>query len=78
MFSMHDSFPMDDVDTHTAMWQNWWMREALTQGKDLNQSEMLFHPNGLDVTLQPRRWASFPLGPLSTACLETRSHSISH
>ena len=61
VFSMHDSFPMDDVDTHTAMWQNWWMREALTQGKDLNQSEMLFHPNGLDVTLQPRRWASFPL-----------------
>ena len=61
VFQMHDSLPMDSVDTHTALWQNWWMREALIHGKDINYSELLFHPTGLDLTLQPRRWTTFPL-----------------
>lgn len=57
---MHDSLMMNNVDTHTALWQNWWMREALGQG-NVNHSQLLFYPEGLDVTLQPRRWATFPL-----------------
>ena len=57
---MHDSLMMNNVDTHTALWQNWWMREALGQG-NVNHSHLLFYPEGLDVTLQPRRWATFPL-----------------
>jgi len=61
VFQMHDSLPMDNMDTHTALWQNWWMRQSLLKGKDLNFSELLFHPAGLDVTLQPRRWSTFPL-----------------
>ena len=61
VFQMGDHFPMDAVDTHTAMWQNWWVLESVTQGYDVNHSQLLFHPNGLDVTLQPRRWATFPL-----------------
>ena len=57
---MHDSLMMNNVDTHTALWQNWWMREALGQGH-VNHSHLLFYPEGLDVTLQPQRWATFPL-----------------
>ena len=57
---MHDSLMMNNVDTHTALWQNWWMREALGQG-NVNHSQLLFYPEGLDITLQPRRWATFPL-----------------
>ena len=57
---MHDSLMMNNVDTHTALWQNWWMREALGQG-NVNYSQLLFYPEGLDVTLQPRRWVTFPL-----------------
>ncbi len=59
--TMHHTLPGDEVDTHTALWQNWWMREALLGGLDINHSQLLFHPTGLDVSLQPRRWTSFPL-----------------
>ena len=59
--TMHHTLPGDEVDTHTALWQNWWMREALLQGLDINHSLLLFHPTGLDVSLQPKRWTSFPL-----------------
>ena len=58
---MHRTLAVNNVDTHTALWQNWWMREALTQGWDINHSQLLFHPTGLDVSLQPRRWTSYPL-----------------
>ncbi|MCY4538416.1 MAG: hypothetical protein OXE52_09340 [Chloroflexi bacterium] len=53
---MHSHLPMDNVDTHQALWQNWWVLEALTQGRDLNYTPYLFHPGGLDYTLQPPRW----------------------
>ena len=53
---MRDHLPLNNVDTHQALWQNWWVLEALTQGYDLNQVHMLFHPTGLDHTLQPPRW----------------------
>lgn len=53
---MHSHLPMDNVDTHQALWQNWWVLQALTQGLDLNHSPYLFHPGGLDYTLQPPRW----------------------
>ena len=61
VFHMQDSIPMDNVDTHTALWQNWWILEALTEGHDLNHSDILFYPTGLDVTLQPRRWSTLPI-----------------
>lgn len=53
---MHSHLPMDNVDTHQALWQNWWVLEALTGGRDLNYTPYLFHPAGLDYTLQPPRW----------------------
>ncbi len=53
---MHSHLPMDNVDTHQALWQNWWVLEALTEGRDVNYTPYLFHPKGLDYTLQPPRW----------------------
>lgn len=61
VFHMNDHLPMDNVDTHTALWQNWWVLEAITQGHDINHSDILFYPSGLDVTLQPRRWSTLPI-----------------
>lgn len=62
--TMGHALPGDEIDTHTALWQNWWLREALLQGLDINHSQLLFHPTGLDVSLQPRRWTTFPLWTL--------------
>ena len=56
VFRMHDHLPLNNVDTHQALWQNWWVLEALTQGYDINHVHLLFHPTGLDHTLQPPRW----------------------
>ena len=56
VFKMHDHLPLNNVDTHQALWQNWWVLEALRNGYDLNHVHLLFHPNGLDYTLQPPRW----------------------
>jgi len=56
VFRMHSHLPMDNVDTHQALWQNWWVLEALRQGRDVNYTPYLFHPEGLDYTLQPPRW----------------------
>ena len=64
VFQMHDHLPMDNTDTHTALWQNWWMREALSTEQNVVDSDLLFYPTGLDLTLQPRRWSTFPLWTL--------------
>ena len=64
VFQMHDHLPMDNIDTHTALWQNWWMREALSTEQNVVDSDLLFYPTGLDLTLQPRRWSTFPLWTL--------------
>ena len=58
---MHEHLPMNHVDTHEAMWQNWWVLEALQNGYSLNYTHLLFHPNGLDLTLFHPRWASLPV-----------------
>lgn len=56
---MRDHLPLNNVDTHQALWQNWWVLEALTQGYDINHVHLLFHPTGLDHTLQPPRWTGW-------------------
>ena len=61
VFRMHDSLPIYNTDGYKALWQNWWMRESLSKGGDLNFSHLIFHPTGQDVTLDPRRWSTFPL-----------------
>lgn len=61
---MHDSLALHNTDTFKALWQNWWLREALIQGHDINFTESLFHPQGLDISLDARRWATFPLWAL--------------
>ncbi len=53
---MADHLPINSVDTHQALWQNWWVLQALTKGYDINDVHILFYPTGLDHTLQPPRW----------------------
>jgi hypothetical protein len=61
LFQLADIIPLTNPDTYPAMYQNWWMREALVNGWDMNNSPLLFYPQGLDLTLQPRRYISFPI-----------------
>ncbi len=65
-FALHigGSLQGDESDTHEALWQNWWLRDTLASGNDLNYTAVLFHPQGLDVSLNPRRWTSFPVWTL--------------
>ena len=53
--------PFHNPDTYTAIWQNWWLQQVLTRGADVNFTSYLFYPNGLDVTLIPQRWTSYPI-----------------
>ena len=61
---MNDSLQGEESDTDEALWQNWWLRDTLVRGHDLDHTTYLFHPDGLDVSLNPRRWTSFPLWTL--------------
>ncbi|GEM_PF-799735 len=61
VFRIGEIIPFENPDTYTAMWQNWWLQTGLTQGINLQYSNYLFHPSGLDVTLIPQRWTSYPL-----------------
>ncbi len=60
VLQMHDSLPIHNSDTHEILAKNWSLREVLIHGKELDHSELLFYPNGLDITLQPQRWSAFP------------------
>jgi len=61
VFQMHDSLAVHNSDTYEVLSKNWSLRNALIHGKSLDHSDLLFHPTGLDITLQPQRWTSFPL-----------------
>ena len=61
VFRMHDSLALRNSDTHKALWQNWWLREALVHGYDINFAQSVFYPQGLDLSLDARRWTTFPL-----------------
>ena len=61
VFKLGEIIPFHNPDTYTAMWQNWWLQQVITRGADANFTTYLFYPKGLDVTLIPQRWASYPL-----------------
>ena len=61
VFHLHDHLPMNNVDTYQILWQNWWVFEALKNGLDINQTPLLFHPTGLDITVMHPRWSTLPL-----------------
>lgn len=61
LFQLADIIPLTNPDTYPAIYENWWMREALVKGYDMNHSPLLFYPDGFDLTLQPRRYMSFPI-----------------
>lgn len=61
VFHVHDSLPVHNSDTFKALWQNWWLREGIVRGLDIHFSEFEFYPNGVDLSLDARRWTTFPL-----------------
>ena len=61
IFKLGEIIPFHNPDTYTAIWQNWWLQQILTRGADANYTTYLFYPHGLDVTLIPQRWTSYPL-----------------
>lgn len=61
LFQLADIIPLTNPDTYPAIYENWWMREALINGWDMNHSPLMFYPEGFDLTLQPRRYMSFPI-----------------
>ena len=61
ILKLGEIIPFHNPDTYTAMWQNWWLQQVLTQGVDVNYTSHLFYPNGLDITLIPQRWTSYPI-----------------
>ena len=61
LFQLGEIIPLTNPDTYPAIYENWWMREALVNGYNMNDSPLLFYPEGFDLTLQPRRYASFPV-----------------
>jgi len=67
VFKLGTIIPFHNPDTYTAMWQNWWLQQVLTRGADVNFTTYLFYPNGLDVTLIPQRWTSYPIWAIYNA-----------
>lgn len=61
LFRLAEIIALTNPDTYATIYQNWWIREALVEGYDINHSPLLFYPEGFDVTLQPRRFTIFPL-----------------
>lgn len=65
-------------DQFSAYWQNWSLWRTLVEGLPINHSPYLFHPHGLDTSVQPRRWMglithlpfAFLFGPVAAFNLE--------
>lgn len=61
VLQLGEIIPLRNMDTYTAIWQNWWMKESISLGKSSLEVDVLFHPDGLNTEIQPRRWVTFPL-----------------
>jgi hypothetical protein len=57
-FRLGEGLPSGGFDIFSAFWQDWWLREVVTHGHSPVYTTYLFHPNGLDLTFQPRRWTA--------------------
>ncbi len=59
VFQIGDRLPFSNIDTHHALWQNWWTLQAFENGFDVNVTDLMFAPTGLDMTLLPPRLPNF-------------------
>jgi len=57
-FRLGEGLPSSGKDIFTSLWQVWWLGEVVENGHSANFTPYLFHPNGMDVTFQARRWAA--------------------
>jgi len=56
VFVMHEHLPLNNADTHSAIWQNWWAYTALQNNFDITYTHLMFSPYGIDLTILPPRW----------------------
>jgi hypothetical protein len=67
-----------DNDILTSFWQMWWVGEVLKHGHNPNFTTYLYHPNGLDITFQPRPWAALGVWmPLRSLLGDVASFNVS-
>ena len=77
VFHLHTHISMSNSDTLQFMWQNWWVLEALTNGYDINYTPLLFHPNGVDLTVFHPNWSTLPLrAPLYLLFGDPFAHNV--
>ncbi len=46
----------DGFDRYVFQWTNWWITHALSQGKPLYHTEMIFYPQGVDLYFLSFSW----------------------
>jgi len=61
VFQLDTMVPFLNGDTYHAIWHNWWVWEAFSNGQDFNFTPLLFAPNGLDYSLLPPRYLALPI-----------------
>lgn len=72
-----DRLPGWDRDILSAMWQNWWLKQVVIHGHRPSHTPYLFFPQGLDTTLQPRRWPGvFTWLPLSLVVGDIAAYQV--
>ena len=45
-----------DNDTYLKLWDSWWLQEHVFNGASLTFTDLLFHPNGLDLSYHSISW----------------------
>ena len=46
------------VDTRIFQWNNWWVKRALLDGRDLDYTTNLYYPSGVSLVTHNVNWVS--------------------
>jgi hypothetical protein len=66
LLHMSDSVAGRHMDTRVFQWNDWWVRKALLEGRDLYHSDYIYYPSGVSLTGHNFNWvSSFLSVPLS-------------
>lgn len=61
-----------DSDTYVKLWDNWWLQEHVFNGASLTFTDLLFYPDGVDLSYHSISWTV----ALLSVVLETVTDSI--
>lgn len=68
----------DGSDMWIAHWNNWWIREALWEGRSVLSTSFLFHPQGTGLTWHGFSWLNTALWlPLQALVGSLAAHGVS-